>query len=75
VLVAVRFLPALTAAKCAAWQVMHNVGQFVDPGEVFRALAGVVADFEDRVADELRRDHSLGSAAPIRGPGTQPEAS
>ncbi len=68
--VAVPFLPALTAAEYAARQAMHNVGQFVDPGEVFGALPGVVADFDDRVGDELRRDHSLGPAAsPARSPG------
>jgi hypothetical protein len=42
----------------------------VDPGEVLRALAGVVADLQDRVADELRRDHLLRPAAsPTRSPG------
>lgn len=55
---------------------MHSVGQFVDRGEVLRALPGVVADFEDRVGDESRRDDSLGTAAtPARCPGPHPEAS
>jgi hypothetical protein len=49
---------------------VHYVGQFVDRGEVLRALPGVVADFEDRVGDEPRRDDSLGTAAtPARCPG------
>ena len=68
-MVAVGLGSAFAPTENAAREVVHDIGELMDAGQVVgTALCGVGADFQDRLGDQVHGDTSLGLPTPTALP-------